>query len=35
MVPGWRGGLQGGCFCLHLTQGVNLSIHAGLEGAKN
>ena len=30
MVPGWRGG----CFCLHLTQGVNLSIHAGLEGAK-
>ena len=35
MVPGWRGGLRGGCFCPHLTQGVNLSIHAGLDGTKN
>ena len=24
-----------GRFCLHLTQGRNLSIHAGLEGLKN
>ena len=25
----------GGRFCLHLTHGANLSIHAGLEGIKN